>query len=142
MTSTLSSGDTPMDREPGPATDLNKGARLVHRVSIAASVEEVWRAITEPAFTEQYFFALSVRSDWRIGSRIDYETPDGEAFMSGRASADRLMAQLTTGSCLCLPFRASAHPRAIRLPRATRIDDEGHRCGEDQRPEHSATAWT
>ncbi len=56
---------------------------LVHRIHIRASAEEVWRAITDPLFTEQYFYGLSVRSDWKMGARIVYESLAGGPHMVG-----------------------------------------------------------
>jgi len=50
---------------------------LVHHVDIAAPPERVWKAITEPAYVEQYFFALRPRGDWLVGARIVYETASG-----------------------------------------------------------------
>lgn len=68
--------------EPAPETSTSR-PKLVHRIHIRASVAELWRAITDPRFTEQYFYGLSVRSDWKSGARIVYETLKGEPHMVG-----------------------------------------------------------
>ncbi len=56
---------------------------LVHRIRVRAPAEAVWRAITDPAFTEQYFFGLTVKSVWQRGARVVWELPDGTAHMAG-----------------------------------------------------------
>ncbi len=56
---------------------------LVHRIRIRAPIEAVWKAITDPAYTRQYLFGLSVRSEWTRGVRIVYETQDGAVYMEG-----------------------------------------------------------
>ncbi|MEE8370510.1 MAG: SRPBCC family protein [Sphingomonadales bacterium] len=44
---------------------------------IAASPEKVWRDLTTPEFTQQYWHKTRVQSDWKEGSGITFETPDG-----------------------------------------------------------------
>ncbi|HEV8558041.1 MAG TPA: SRPBCC domain-containing protein [Actinophytocola sp.] len=53
---------------------------------IASTREEIWRALTEPEFTRQYWNGRLVESDWRIGSpvtiRHDYD--DGVDSLGGK----------------------------------------------------------
>lgn len=39
-------------------------------VEVAASADEVWRALTDPDSVEKYFFGARVDTDWRPGSPI------------------------------------------------------------------------
>jgi uncharacterized protein YndB with AHSA1/START domain len=42
-------------------------------VLIAASPEQVWRALTNPAAIAEYMFGAKVATDWREGSSITWE---------------------------------------------------------------------
>lgn len=46
---------------------------------IRATPEEVWRALTDPAFTARYWAGTRVESDWAIGSPVRLVAPDGTA---------------------------------------------------------------
>jgi uncharacterized protein YndB with AHSA1/START domain len=41
-------------------------------VTIDASPERVWAALTDPATIRKYMFGSTVTSDWRVGSTITY----------------------------------------------------------------------
>lgn len=41
-------------------------------ISINASPEKVWKALTTPAMIKQYLFGTDVSSDWKVGSSIIY----------------------------------------------------------------------
>ena len=41
-------------------------------IDIAASREQVWRALTDPDHIEQYMFGSRVETDWHIGSPITW----------------------------------------------------------------------
>jgi uncharacterized protein YndB with AHSA1/START domain len=42
-------------------------------IEIAATPEQVWRALTEPALIKQYFMGADVETDWKPGSRITWK---------------------------------------------------------------------
>jgi uncharacterized protein YndB with AHSA1/START domain len=46
-------------------------------IYIAAGPEQVWRAITEPAYTRRFYFGLEVDAEWAVGGRIAYRVPAG-----------------------------------------------------------------
>lgn len=77
---------TPESQHPGTASSSadasGRPPSLVHSITVAASVETVWSAITDPRFTEQYLLGLSVQSDWRAGTRIVFER-GGETRIDG-----------------------------------------------------------
>jgi uncharacterized protein YndB with AHSA1/START domain len=51
--------------------------RHVFRIHIRATPEEVWQAITDPAFTRQYFHRTAFESTLEPGSGMRYVLPDG-----------------------------------------------------------------
>lgn len=59
-----------------PHPRLEPGAQVVPKIQIstyiAATPEQVWDALTNPAITEQYWSNTRVESDWQVGSTIYY----------------------------------------------------------------------
>jgi uncharacterized protein YndB with AHSA1/START domain len=51
---------------------------------IRASAERIWQALTQAEFTERYFHATRVESDWQVGSEVIYHMPDGSTAVEGR----------------------------------------------------------
>jgi uncharacterized protein YndB with AHSA1/START domain len=43
------------------------------QISIKASVEKVWDALTDPRLIREYLFGTEAVSDWRVGSSIRYK---------------------------------------------------------------------
>jgi uncharacterized protein YndB with AHSA1/START domain len=50
---------------------------LVYVNHIRATADDVWRALTDPAFTQRYWYGTRVESDWRVGSPITFVKPEG-----------------------------------------------------------------
>jgi uncharacterized protein YndB with AHSA1/START domain len=48
---------------------------------IAATPDSVWRALTDGALTQQYWYGRRAESDWKVGSPVTfwYQSADGEA---------------------------------------------------------------
>jgi uncharacterized protein YndB with AHSA1/START domain len=44
--------------------------KFVYSTLIATTPEKLWAALTDPAFTVQYWGGTSLESDWKVGSRI------------------------------------------------------------------------
>ena len=51
----------------------------VYQLYIRSSVEDVWRAITDPAVIERYFHGAKVEATWEVGSTSTQRSPDGSA---------------------------------------------------------------
>lgn len=50
-------------------------------VPVSASVENVWKALTDPALIKQYLFGTETTSDWEKGSSITYKGEwEGKAY--------------------------------------------------------------
>ena len=56
---------------------------LVYTIYIAATPEQVWRALTSAEFSRQYFFGNAVEIDLRIGGAFIVRQPDGALHISG-----------------------------------------------------------
>src|ERR1700731_2734774 len=56
----------------------------VYVTYIAATPEKVWQALTDPAFTRQYFSGLAVDVEPRAGGSFFLRYPDGRVHISGR----------------------------------------------------------
>ena len=39
---------------------------------ISSTPEKVWDALINTEHTEQYFFGTAIKSDWQVGSRVEY----------------------------------------------------------------------
>ena len=69
----------------------------VYTVLIKATPELVWQAITDPAYTREYFFASSVHSDWTVGAKVSYAYDDGTVALDGEVlEVDRPHRLVTT----------------------------------------------
>ena len=66
-------------------TDTTKfKPNTVYVTYIAASPEKVWQALTDPAFTRQYFGGFSIEVEPRTAGAFCLRQPDGRVHMSGR----------------------------------------------------------
>ena len=50
----------------------SKGFAAAASVTIAATAERVWDALTNPSLIKQYLFGTDAISDWKPGSPITY----------------------------------------------------------------------
>jgi uncharacterized protein YndB with AHSA1/START domain len=55
----------------------------VYVTYIASTPEKVWRGLTDPEFTRQYWFGRSITSDWRVGSQVQYVAENGSVGWEG-----------------------------------------------------------
>ena len=66
-------------------TDLARfKPKTVYVTYIAATPERVWQALTDPAFTKQYFGNFAIDVEPRAGGAFFLRYPDGRVHMSGR----------------------------------------------------------
>lgn len=54
------------------------GPEFVYETYIRATPEDIWKALTSPGFTSQYFYATRVESSWQPGEPVYYRYEDGE----------------------------------------------------------------
>ncbi|SRR5712691_8446231 len=48
--------------------------KFVYVTYIATTPEKLWQALTEGAFTRQYWFGQTIESDWTLGSRVVFRS--------------------------------------------------------------------
>jgi uncharacterized protein YndB with AHSA1/START domain len=56
----------------------------VYVTYIAAAPERVWQALTDPAFSRQYFFGFDVSAEPKPGGRFQLLYPDGRVHVEGK----------------------------------------------------------
>jgi len=57
--------------------------KTVYVTYIAATAEQVWQALTDPAFSKQYFFGFAVEVEPKPGGRFRLLWPDGRVHVGG-----------------------------------------------------------
>lgn len=63
---------------------VTEKATHVEQIFINATPEQVWEAITDPEFTQQFFFNGRVQSDFRPGAALQYvDRRDGSLQIEG-----------------------------------------------------------
>jgi uncharacterized protein YndB with AHSA1/START domain len=60
---------------------------FVYVTYIRTNPEKVWNALTDPAFTRQYWVGMHPESDWKAGSRWELHFADGRVADSGEVVA-------------------------------------------------------
>ncbi len=60
------------------------GSKFVYVTFIRTTPEKLWRALTEPEFTKQYWAGTWQESDWKVGSDWKIMIPDGRVGDSGK----------------------------------------------------------
>ena len=58
--------------------------KTVYVTYIASTPEQVWAALTQPAFTQQYFFGRSIEIEPREGGSFILRMPDGRVDVKGK----------------------------------------------------------
>src|SRR5262245_45909656 len=56
----------------------------VYEVYIRTTPEKLWQAITDPAFTRQYFYNSLVESTWKLGAAYTSKSADGTLYHDGK----------------------------------------------------------
>ena len=87
---------------------------LVFEIEIRSSPERIWEAITSPDFTRRYFHDTAIRSDWRQGSKVVWENPDGTSGSEGEViECDPPWRLVTSWSSLWDPELARETPSRV-----------------------------
>lgn len=58
-------------------------SQFVYVTFIRSTPERVWEALTTPVFIKQYWFGMTVETDWRVGSSWRLSFEDGRVADSG-----------------------------------------------------------
>ncbi len=87
---------------------------LVFEIEIKSTPERIWEAITSPDLTRRYFHDTAIRSDWRNGSKVVWENPDGTSASEGEVIECEPPCRLVTSwSSLWAPELASETPSRV-----------------------------
>jgi uncharacterized protein YndB with AHSA1/START domain/DNA-binding transcriptional ArsR family regulator len=81
--------------------------RHVYEIYIKTTPERLWRAITDPADTRQYYYGTDVQSDWKPGSKLTY-------VRDGQASIDCTILEIDPAHRLVHSFSASFDPETAK----------------------------
>src|SRR6266536_3446040 len=57
--------------------------RHVYQVYIRTAQDQLWQAITDPAFTQRFFFQTKINAEWRPGAPVQYWMRDGQLAVEG-----------------------------------------------------------
>jgi uncharacterized protein YndB with AHSA1/START domain len=57
---------------------------FIYVTYIRTSPEKLWQALTEPEFTRQFYFGMTIETDWKEGSAWKTVGTDGEPKDSGK----------------------------------------------------------
>ena len=89
---------------------------LVFEIEIRSTPERIWEAITSPDLTRRYFHDTAIRSDWRAGSKVVWENPDGTNASEGEEVIGPTTSRGTRSCC------APIEPRLLTIC----VDVEAH----------------
>jgi len=67
---------------------------------VGATPEQIWQVLTDPDLMPEFFFGLSIESDWRVGSKLVLRSPGTGHAVGYVLAADRcrrLMFGITSG---------------------------------------------
>ena len=63
---------------------MNKGqTQFVYISYIRTTADRLWTALTQPEFTRQYWFGVSMKSDWKAGASWEMMYEDGKVMDAG-----------------------------------------------------------
>ncbi len=58
---------------------MNEAKTQIYEIYIHTTPARLWEAITKSEFTQKYYFATAVESEWRPGSTLVYRFADGSS---------------------------------------------------------------
>ena len=61
----------------------NDKQRQVYELFIRTSADKLWQSLTDGSITPNYFFGTVVKSSFKKGDPISYQTPDGHPAVEG-----------------------------------------------------------
>ena len=56
---------------------------FIYQIVIASSAEKIWESLTNPDFTQKFWFGRRVLSDWNVSSDVRIITPEGNEEVKG-----------------------------------------------------------
>ncbi len=62
---------------------MTDATRFVYVTYIRTTPEKLWAALTQPEFTRQYWFGVTMETDWKAGSDWTMKLEDGRVMDAG-----------------------------------------------------------
>ncbi len=88
--------------------------RHVYQVYIRTAQDQLWQAITDPAFTQRFFFQTKINAEWRPGAPVQYWMRDGQLAVEGEVlESDPPRRLVTTWAFRHQPELASDPPSRV-----------------------------
>jgi uncharacterized protein YndB with AHSA1/START domain len=84
--------------------------KTVYVTYIASTPEKVWQALTNPAFTKQYFFGFAIDIEPRTGGAFKLLAPDGSTHVGGE------VVEWLPPHRLCVTWRVAGMKDFAELP--------------------------
>ena len=82
---------------------------FVYVTYIRSTPQKVWDALLKPEFTRQYFFGVTMDSDWKVGSPWKMTHPDGTVSDAGEVLESDPPKRLVLSGAMSFPISS---PRA------------------------------
>jgi uncharacterized protein YndB with AHSA1/START domain/DNA-binding transcriptional ArsR family regulator len=107
-----------------------EGARMerprhVFQVYIRTQPDQLWQAITDPEFTQRFFFQTRVEAEWRAGAPLRYWMRDGQLAVEGEVlESDPPRRLVTTWAFRHDPEEAADPPSRVTWE----IEPQGEMC--------------
>ncbi len=99
--------------------------RRLYQTWIRTSAEELWQAITDPAFTRRYFFGSEIHSTFVAGAPVTYTGSEGGLNVEGKIlEADRPRRLVMTWRSLWTEELAADPPSTVTWE----IEEQGDVC--------------
>src|SRR6266508_1754508 len=87
--------------------------RHVYQVYIRTAQDQLWQAITDPAFTQRFFFQTKINAEWRPGAPVQYWMRDGQLAVEGEVLESDPPRRLAAGAAQ--PQEPVGNRRAVTI---------------------------
>ncbi len=95
---------------------------------VAADIEDVWRALTDPDEVQQYYYENAVESSWMPGEPVRYRNGDGAVTIEGAVvDVDAPHRLVHTFAFTAVGMAGAANDESSRVTWTMEPDDEGTR---------------
>jgi len=84
---------------------------FIYQIVIASSVEKIWESLTNPDFTQKFWFGRRVLSDWNVSSDVRIITPEGNEEVKGEVIEFQPNTRLSY--TWITPYDATAEPTTV-----------------------------
>ncbi|MFZ4815487.1 MAG: ArsR/SmtB family transcription factor [Phototrophicaceae bacterium] len=95
-------------------TTMSAGITHIYQTYIRTTPERLWQALTDGTFTQQYYMAARVESDWQAGSTYRYVQAGKNVMVEGDVvEADPPRKLVTTFNAMWMPEAERGEPTTV-----------------------------